>query len=159
MDGIGFVVDEIDYVGGGLGEEHACFAGPGVVERLEISERVSCFEDGDVACAGIENGKFVADACGSVDFAILSRLYYAGECYSALDIGWQDGVAQDGKLVGDIEFPQLASGDVDLDDLVGCECIGLGLGVRRRCSSTASMDVSRETYVYSAIEARRDVAR
>lgn len=48
-----------------------------------------------------------------------------------MDVGWQDGVAQDGKLVGDIKFPQLASGDVDLDDLVGCECIGLGLGVRR----------------------------
>lgn len=77
LDGVGFVVDEIDYVGGGLGEEHAGFAGPGVVERLEVSERVSCFEDGDVACAGIENGKFVADACGSVDFAIFSRLYYA----------------------------------------------------------------------------------
>lgn len=72
------VVEQIDDIAGGLREEHAGLVWPGIVEGLEVAERVAGWEDFDFLGLGVEADEFVADTGGSVDSLYNACQYKVG---------------------------------------------------------------------------------
>jgi len=51
---------------------YACLSRPGIIERLQVTQRITRVEDLYHFCLWIDPGELVADASGNVHFAIIA---------------------------------------------------------------------------------------